>query len=198
MTDEALEAALSLFAHAGTKQAVVVRSREHHWTTVWREARPHCEIPMQGSPSHGENMGSSRLGSANKINGLISKFLRVSRLCPVESCTIRSSVSGGVARQSYMLPAKFERAIRAGHDWLKGLYTSAMGEPQRSVRRVSEIGGRGSAWKPFRHRRARPGSAELRIRCRQQCSTEAVATIVDSPAGRSGCWDIGSQGIKKR
>jgi hypothetical protein len=30
MTDEALEAALSLFAHAGTKQAVVVRSREHH------------------------------------------------------------------------------------------------------------------------------------------------------------------------
>jgi len=30
MTDEALEPALSLFAHASIKQAVVVRSREHH------------------------------------------------------------------------------------------------------------------------------------------------------------------------
>ena len=44
MTDEALETALSLFAHAGTKQAVVVRSSEHYWTIVWREARQHCEI----------------------------------------------------------------------------------------------------------------------------------------------------------
>jgi hypothetical protein len=67
------------------------------------------------TPSHGENRGSSPLGSAKKINDLISKSLRVSRLCPVESCRNRSSVSGGVARQSYR-PVKFERAMAFAPD----------------------------------------------------------------------------------
>ena len=36
------------------------------------------------SPSHGENRGSSPLGSASKINKLHFCALSVSRLCPAE------------------------------------------------------------------------------------------------------------------
>jgi hypothetical protein len=70
MTDEALETALSLFARAGT--ALVVRSREHHLGRPYsvRHGNIATEIAMQGSPSHGENRGSSPLGSANKISML--------------------------------------------------------------------------------------------------------------------------------
>ena len=65
-----------------------------------------CTRPSRSSPSHGENRGSSPLGSANKINGLISRFLRVSRLCPVKSCRIRPPPLAPA--QNTLPPAKSE------------------------------------------------------------------------------------------
>jgi hypothetical protein len=53
-----------------------------------RRAQPNS---ARASPSHGENRGSSPLGSANNINDLHFKDLPVSRPCPVEILGSRAS-----------------------------------------------------------------------------------------------------------
>ena len=49
---------------------------------------------MASLPSHGENRGSSPLGSANNINDLHFEDLPVSRPCPVEILSPRASPRG--------------------------------------------------------------------------------------------------------
>jgi hypothetical protein len=94
-------------------------------------------------PSHGENSGSSPLGSANNINGLISKFLRVSRLCPVKS-----------SRNAPRLSTGTEPRWPMGSSWSFGGWVLEAREAARtaSVRRVAVAAPCGStnAATPFR------------------------------------------------